>query len=115
MTKQDKLEIMELILAVTSKGITSPKKRQALDSLGSNMLHRRSARKEFTPDPAKQAESAERARVAFEAAGFSDVRPHETIKTFFGWKAQGRHVIKGQHSPCRGLFHISQTEPTVAK
>lgn len=33
----------------------------------------------------------------------------DTVKTYKGWLANGRQVIRGQHG-VKGLFHISQTE-----
>lgn len=49
----------------------------------------------------------------FTAAGFKDVKPRETVRTYNKWIEVGRMVKKGQKSIKCGsfpLFHIEQTD-----
>jgi len=54
----------------------------------------------------------------FTKAGFKDVVPRETVRTYKKWLEAGRIVKKGEKNHKVGsfpLFHISQTEPIVAQ
>ena len=50
----------------------------------------------------------------FEAAGYKNVVPRETVKTYQRWLMEGRLVQKGQKAIKCGsfpLFHLDQTAP----
>jgi hypothetical protein len=54
---------------------------------------------------------------AFKKAGFGNVTPHQDVKTFNKWMAEGRRPIEGSKSlkiKNLRLFHKSQTRPVTA-
>jgi hypothetical protein len=66
----------------------------------------------------QSAKNAWAAQKAFVKAGYKDVRPNETIKTYNRWLAEGRKVKEGEHAvkvKNLRLFHVSQTELASAE
>ncbi len=61
---------------------------------------------------ARSVENAKRTAIAFKKLGIKDAIPHQNVKTFNRWMAEGRRPIEGSKavkvSNLR-LFHISQT------